>query len=483
MVTDLVCRNILGANNISKFNLLNIMNDFFKNVQYGDIFLQDCNKELFTLENNKFIENFFSSNCGVGVRSILDNKIGFSNNNNISLNSIINSIKESQSILDSNNNFICKNYNFDNNIKRKYVYNFISPINIKNSKSKIDFLFYLNNYIKKKDKRINYISLKLLSIFEYILVVSTDNIFVGDVRPLISLFIKIHIEDNNKTGIGYSGYGGRYSYDKFLSLDVNFSLVKYYANLAFNMAFNNLHANYPPAMEMPVVLGPGCTGILLHEAVGHGLEGDFNRKNISLFKDCMNKKVASELCTVVDNGSLNEYRGSLNIDDEGVLVKKNILIKNGILVSYMLDKFNANLMKLKTTGNARRESYSCLPIPRMTNTYLLSGESSFEDIINSVDYGIYITSLGSGQVDITSGNFVFFILESFLIKNGKITNPLKGVTLIGSSIDVMNKIIMIGNDLKFDSGIGTCFKDGQGVPVCVGQPTVKISSMIVGGVN
>lgn len=246
---------------------------------------------------------------------------------------------------------------------------------------------------------------------------------------------------------------------------------------------NNLYAINAPSGLFPIVLGSGSPGILLHEAVGHGLESDFIRKGISVYSNLINKKVASNLCTVVDDSTLLNLRGSLNIDDEGIYGQKTVLIENGILKSFILDKFNAKLMNLKSTGNARRESYAFLPIPRMTNTFLLNGSSNFFDLINSIDYGVYIANLSSGQVDITSGKFVFTILEGYLIKKGKISSPIKSATLIGSIIDIMNNVSMVANDFSFDCGSGLCGKDGQNIPVSVGQPSLKIDSMIIGGLN
>ncbi len=482
---DVVCKNILDLNSISRITLLNLMEEFSDvNIDYGDIFLQDSFYEEFCLENNSLINNSLKFIQGVGVRVISQNKTGFSHSNNINLDSIYNSIKKCKGILKKNCFSKKKKIVIRDNFYNNQVYSCKPCIDVNLGREKVEFLFNLYNIIKKKDRRINYISLKFINNLEYVLILSTDGIFAADIRPLIYLSIKVHIESNHNKGIGISGGGGRYSFHEFLSQQYqNISLTEYWAEKAAVMSINNLNAVYPPAGKMPIVMGPGLTGILLHEAVGHGLEGDFNRKGISLFKNLIGKKVASDLCTIVDDGTIKQNRGSLNIDDEGVFSKKTVLIKHGILKSYMLDKLNARLMGLHTTGNARRMSYAHLPIPRMTNTFLMPHKYDYNDIISTVKYGLYIVSLSGGQVDISSGNFVFNVLESFLIKNGKLNVPLKGVTLIGSSIEIMKKITMIGSDFEFDSGVGTCFKDGQGIPVGVGQPTIKIDDMIVGGVN
>ncbi len=477
----IIYKSILEKNNLSELDLLNFISDLpCSSKYYSDIYLQDCINESWLLEDNEIKSSTLDIINGVGIRVIKDDNTFFSYSNNISFKSILNIIKKIKSI--GFNDLIYKKHKmcFLPNIISYYSYK--SPTVSSLSKSKIDLLFYLNNYIKKKDKRINYISLNLFSSYDIILVISTDNIFIGDVRPLINLSIKIKLENNFLQELGYSSGGGRYSYDEFINKSYNnIPFVEYLSDEAIRIGVNNLKAINAPSGNIPVVLGAGWPGVLLHEAVGHGLEGDFIRKKISVYYNSLGKKVASNLCTIIDNGTLFGKRGTLNIDDEGTVCSKNILIYKGILRSYMLDKLNAKLMNLYTTGNARRESYAHLPIPRMTNTYMLPGKYKFNDIIDSVDYGIYIVSLSSGQVDITSGKFVFTILEGYLINNGIIGNSIKNATLIGSSIDIMNKISMVSDDLKFDSGSGMCGKDGQNIPVGIGQPSLKIDSMIVGG--
>ncbi len=483
MFTDIVYDSILNKNNILDKNLYDMVSSLScKNIDYGDIYFQNSIYESLFLEE-KIIKNYLINHKdGVGVRIVSGDKTSFSYSNKISVKSIFDSINKVKSIYNNVlNKKRCKLSFFS--LKNSFYEN-KSPVNYLFNKKKIDLLLYLDNYIRNIDSRINYVSLNLNSSYDIILILSTDGVFIGDVRPLINLSIRVQLENKGYCDFGISGGGGRYSFDTLLSKCYNnFSLVEYWANEAVRIGINNLYADFAPAGSFPIILGSGWPGVLLHEAVGHGLEGDFIRKNISLYSNLMNKKISSDLCTVIDDGTIYGLRGSLNIDDEGVPTKKNILIKDGILNSYMLDKLNARLLNLSSTGNARRDSYCSLPLPRMTNTYLLPGKNCFSDLLNSIDYGIYIVNLSGGQVDITSGKFVFTILEGYLIKNGKISSPIKGATLIGSSIDIMNKISMISNDLKFDNGMGNCGKDGQNIPVSVGQPSLKIDSMIIGGIN
>jgi TldD protein len=294
---------------------------------------------------------------------------------------------------------------------------------------------------------------------------------------MVRVSVSVIVEHNGRTEQASSGGGGRYDYRYF----IDHNLAELYTKEAIRQALVALESKSAPAGNMPVILGPGWPGVLLHEAIGHGLEGDFNRKGSSVFTDRVGEQIASEKCTVVDNGTLANRRGSLTIDDEGTPTQNNILIKDGILKGYLFDKLNARLMGEQTTGNARRESYAHIPMPRMTNTYMLNGNDNLEDMIASVDHGIYAVNFDGGQVDITSGKFVFSANEAYLIKNGKIKHPIKGATLIGSGDDVLKNISMVSNDLKLDSGVGVCGKDGQSVPVGVGQPSLKIEGLTIGG--
>lgn len=320
-------------------------------------------------------------------------------------------------------------------------------------------------------------------VYEEVLVAATDGTLAADIRPLVRLSISVLAEKNGRRERGSAGGGGRCGYDYFFEPENGEMRAYQYAREAVRQALVNLEAIDAPAGMMPVVLGAGWPGVLLHEAVGHGLEGDFNRKGSSAFSGKIGQKVASEHCTIVDDGTMMNRRGSLSIDDEGTPTQCTMLIEKGILKGYMQDKLNARLMGVAPTGNGRRESFSSLPMPRMTNTYMLAGDYDPQEIIASVKKGVYAPNFGGGQVDITSGKFVFSASEAYLIENGKITAPIKGATLIGNGPEAMQQVSMVGNDLALDKGVGVCGKDGQSVPVGVGQPTLKLDEMTVGGTN
>ena len=347
-------------------------------------------------------------------------------------------------------------------------------------------LHQVEAHARQVDSRVSQVIVSLSGVHEKILVAASDGTYGTDIRPLVRLNCSVLVEENGKRERASAGGGARTDYSYFFELENNGSgqgKARYltYAEEAVRQALVNLVAVDAPAGTFPVVLGAGWPGVLLHEAVGHGLEGDFNRKGSSAFSGKIGQQVASTLCTIVDDGTMENRRGSVSIDDEGTPGQYNTLIENGILKGYMQDKHNAELMGVKPTGNGRRESYAHLPMPRMTNTYMLAGESSPEDIIKSVKKGIYAPNFAGGQVDITSGKFVFTSSEAYLIENGEITTPIKGATLIGSGPEAMKKVSMVGNDLKLDAGVGVCGKDGQSVPVGVGQPTLKIDEMTIGG--
>jgi TldD protein len=327
------------------------------------------------------------------------------------------------------------------------------------------------------DSRIEQVIISLSSNQDLVLVAASDGTLAADVRPLVRLNVSVILEQDGRREQGYSGGGARADLNYFLAGDIPLQ----FAREAVRQAVVQLEASAAPAGMMPVVLGPGWPGILLHEAVGHGLEGDFNRKGTSAFSGRVGEKVASELCTIVDDGTMQNRRGSLAVDDEGTPGQYNVLVENGVLKGYMQDKLNAGLMGVAPTGNGRRESYAHMPMPRMTNTYMLAGPHDHDDIIASVDKGLYAPNFGGGQVDITSGKFVFSASEAYLIENGKVTTPVKGAMLIGDGPEVLTRISMVGNNLGFDTGVGTCGKEGQSVPVGVGQPTLKIDELTVGG--
>jgi TldD protein len=317
----------------------------------------------------------------------------------------------------------------------------------------------------------------LSGLHDVVLVADSDGRLSGDVRPLVRLNVTVLAEQDGRRENGTAGGGGRHGYEVFMEADRGLE----YAREAVRQAVLKLDAVPAPAGTMPVVLGPGWPGVLLHEAIGHGLEGDFNRKGTSAFSGRLGERVASPLCTIVDDGAMAGRRGSLSIDDEGTVTQQNTLIERGVLKGYMQDKLNARLMGVPPTGNGRRESYAHLPMPRMTNTYMLAGPHDPEEIIRSVDRGLYAVNFGGGQVDITSGKFVFSASEAYLIENGRVTRPVKGATLIGNGPEVLKQVSMVGDDLALDSGIGVCGKEGQSVPVGVGQPTLKVDALTVGG--
>lgn len=339
----------------------------------------------------------------------------------------------------------------------------------------------IDAYIRSKEPLVQEVSVSISGEYDQILVAATDGTYAGDVRPLVRLSVSVLVQRGDKRERGSAGGGGRYGYQAFLQQDGDKTVALHFADEAIRQALVNLDADEAPAGTMPIVLGAGWPGVLLHEAVGHGLEGDFNRKESSVFSGKLGQKVTSDLCTIVDDGTLKDLRGSLNIDDEGVPGQYNTLIENGVLKGYMQDKHNAGLMGVAPTGNGRRESYAHLPMPRMTNTYMLPGEHTPEEIISTIKKGLYAPNFGGGQVDITSGKFVFSASEAYLIEDGKITRPVKGATLVGSGIEAMQQVSMVGNDLAIDKGVGVCGKAGQSLPVGVGQPTLKLNAITVGG--
>lgn len=472
-----VNKNLLLNNNIKIYHLYEILEDISKkNIDYSDIYFQFKRSESWTIENKNIKDSSYFKTQGVGVRAVYKEQTGFSYSNKIDVDSIRENSIIASNIVNSMKTKKIKNFKITQN---KLPYSHINPLNHHNSQEKIDLLFRIDKYARNFDKRVKEVIANISGEYDQILIASSDGVLATDVRPMVKVSITVQVESSGKCEKGFNGGGGRYSY-KFLKDNLE-SLVDIWTEKAVTSALINLSSVNAPAGVTTLVLGPGWPGILLHEAVGHGLEADFNRKRISIFKDKIGTQVASNLCTIVDDGTLFSKRGSLAIDDEGTCSQYNILIEKGILKKYMQDKLNARIMDTDPTGNARRESYAHLPIPRMTNTYMLPGNNKPEDIIKSVNNGIYASNFNGGQVDITSGNFVFFTSEAFLIKNGKIDKPIKSAMIIGSCIDVMKQISMIGNDLSLDNGLGICGKEGQNVPVSVGQPTIKIDNITIGG--
>ncbi|QCI19956.1 MAG: metalloprotease TldD [Buchnera aphidicola (Brevicoryne brassicae)] len=481
MTFELVTESLLTANNINHQDLFVSLEELCKRkIDYGDLYFQSHLHESWFLENGIIKEGNYHSDQGVGVRAIQGETTGFAYADQISKESLIKSTNMANSIIFSKGGGKTKTLS-----KKKIIpfYTNMNPLKKISSREKNDLLYRANHIARSVDHRVVEVNVTLTGSYEQILIASTDGNLASDIRPLVYCSISVLVEDHGKRERGRSGGSSRTDYDFFLKKDDLSREVRidYWSREAVRIALLNLSSKEAPSGTFPVVLGSGWPGVLLHEAVGHGLEGDFNRRRTSIFTGMIGKKVASELCTIIDDGTIQDQRGSLTIDDEGTPGQYNILIEKGILKKYMQDKLNARLMGTKSTGNARRESYSCLPMPRMTNTYMLSGTSKIEDIIKSVDYGIYAVNFSGGQVDITSGQFVFSTSEAYLIQEGKVSIPIKNTTLIGSGLEVMQKISMVGNDLKMDQGMGVCGKDGQNVPVGIGQPSIKLDSLTIGG--
>ncbi|WP_343187648.1 metalloprotease TldD [Buchnera aphidicola (Periphyllus koelreuteriae)] len=476
----IVKNKILYKNNISTNDIFSILSDISeKKIHYSDIYFQSKMNESWILENKIIKNGFYNFNKGIGLRAIYKEMTGFAYTDQINILGLQKICKSVKNILNKK-----KIYNNEKFIKNnnKSFYGFQNPLYSLSNKKKINILNQVNFFSRNYDSRVSKVTACLSGSYEYILIASTDGILSADIRPLVSLRISVLSENKGKREIGTSSGGIRGTYKYFLKINKNgISNLRSLSEEAARISILNLSSKEAPSGSFPVILGPGCPGVLLHEAVGHGLEGDFNRKKLSVYSNKINTKIASNLCTVIDDGTKKNFRGSISIDDEGTPGKYNILIKKGILKKYLQDKFNASLTNTISTGNARRESYAYLPIPRMTNTYMLSGNSTFKEMIESVEYGIYAVNFTGGQVDITSGEFVFSTSEAYLIKKGKIVYPIKNVTLIGSGLSVMNKISMVGNDLVINNGSSICVKDGQEIPVCVGQPTIKIDNLTIGG--
>jgi len=445
-----------------------------KNIDYADLYFQSTYSEAWVMENGIIKSGSFDMDRGVGVRAISGEKTGFAYADDILMPALEQAANAARSIAKQGEGQAVQAFH---KTRGNELYQPVNPVNSFSEQDKVALLQRVETYIRAKDTRIVQVNLSLAGVYETVLIMNSDGHVAGDVRPLVRFNISLVLEANGKRETGYAGGGGRYDYTHFMKSNIVFE----YADEALRHALINLDAIDAPAGSMTVVLGPGWPGVLLHEAVGHGLEGDFNRKGISAYSGRMGQAVASSLCTIVDDGTIPNARGSLNIDDEGTATQKNVLIENGILKNYMMDKRNAKLMGVKSTGNGRRESYADLVMPRMTNTYMLPGKSTPDEIIASVGKGLYAVNFGGGQVDITSGKFVFSASEAYLIENGKIGPAVKGATLIGNGPDVLMKVSMVGNDLRLDTGVGVCGKDGQNVPVGVGQPTLKVDELTVGG--
>ncbi len=465
---------LLSDHSITKGKVSNLISNLSETGgDYSDLYFQYSVSESWLLDDGIVKDGSFHISHGVGVRCVKDDKTGFSYSDDLNINAIENAISFAKGVTDDSKNGVIKPI-----VQTKYTpkYHSKNPLDSLTSKVKVDLLRQINS-IARKDLKVTQVSASLAGSYTEVLIASSDGVYQTDYRPMIRLTVTVIIEHEGRNEQGTRGGGGRYDYSYIIENDS----AETYTKEALRLAHVALNAKEAPAGMMPVILGSGWPGVLLHEAIGHGLEGDFNRKGSSVFSNRIGEKVANDICTIVDNGTIENRRGSLTMDDEGTPTQETVLIENGILKQYMFDKLNARLMGVPSTGNARRESYAHIPMPRMTNTYMLNGEDEFDDMISSVEDGVYAKNFDGGQVDITSGKFVFSANEAYLIKNGKIDSPIKGATLIGSGDEVLHQISMVGNDLSLDPGIGTCGKDGQSVPVGVGQPSLKIDMITVGG--
>jgi len=449
-----------------------------RQIDLADLYFQSSYHESWMLEDGIVKEGSYNIERGVGVRAISGEKTGFAYSDDISPDALTKAANAAKGIAHAGKSGQVQAFKRSKPVD---VYQAVDPLASLPQEQKIKLLHEVEAHARSQDKRVTQVIVSLSGVYEKVLVAASDGTYATDIRPLVRLNCSVLVEDNGKRERGSAGGGARTDYSYFFEPEAGKARYLAYAEEAVRQALVNLVAIDAPAGLLSVVLGAGWPGVLLHEAVGHGLEGDFNRKGSSAFSGKVGQQVTSEHCTIVDDGTLANRRGSLNIDDEGTPAQYNVLIEKGILKGYMQDKHNAALMGVEPTGNGRRESYAHLPMPRMTNTYMLPGEHSPEDIIKSVKKGIYAPHFAGGQVDITSGKFVFTSSEAYLIENGEITSPVKGATLIGSGPEAMQKVSMVGNDLELDAGVGVCGKDGQSVPVGVGQPTLKIDEMTIGG--
>ena len=467
---------IINKSDLSHQTILKYLDEIKNNsVDYADIYFQYSKNEFWSLEDGVVKNGSYSIDQGVGVRSISGEKTAFTYSDDIS-NSALKSAVCAINSMHTNGKGSIYQLPKNNIPSQKYIND--DPTQSIENNEKIEILEKIDKLAKNLSPLVSKVSASLASSFDVILIQNNFGQLVEDVRPLVRLSVSVIVESKGKREQGSSGGGGRYSLNYF-----DDEILTKYTKEAVDSALINLEADASPAGSMTVVLGSGWPGILLHEAIGHGLEGDFNRKGTSAFSNKMGQQVAAKGIHIVDDGTIDGRRGSLNVDDEGNATKNTTLIKDGKLVGYIQDAQNAKLMNMEVTGNGRRESYAHLPMPRMTNTYMLNGNHTKEEIIKSVKNGLYANNFGGGQVDITSGKFVFSASEAYLIKDGRISHPVKGATIIGNGPDILKQVSMVGNDLSLDSGVGTCGKDGQSVPVGVGQPTLKIDNIVVGGTN
>ncbi len=478
-VSDLTRALILEPNGLTPDILGSALGQVMSHggIDSADFYFQASHYESWSLEDGIVKDGSFGIEQGVGVRAISGERTGFAYSDEMTMPAVEQAARTVRAIARSGQSASAK---MPGRMEvGRSLYRPIDPLGTLGEQEKLRLMESVDAEARRLDPRVKQVMVSLASTRDVIMVISSDGTLAADVRPLVRMSVSVVVEDKGRRETGSSGGGGRVGYEHFVDQQRGLG----YAREAVRHALVNLDAVDAPAGSMMVVLGPGWPGVLLHEAVGHGLEGDFNRKGSSAFAGRLGERVASPLCTVVDDGTLVGRRGSLNIDDEGTTTQCTTLIENGVLKGYLQDKLNARLMGMTPTGNGRRESYAHLPLPRMTNTYMLAGAHTHEEIIASVKKGLYAANFGGGQVDITSGKFTFSASEAYLIEDGKLTRPVRGATLIGNGPDVLNRVSMVGNNLKLDEGVGSCGKEGQSIPVGVGQPTLRVDGITVGGTS
>ena len=475
---DTATETLLKPSNLDVPALQSVLGNIMTHeVDYADLYFQYSRAESWGLEEGQVKSGNFSIDQGVGVRAVSGEKTAFAYSDDINLPALQQAADATKAIANMGaDSFEANKTGIIQSVSAPQLYIPQDPIASLSAEAKVKLLERLEAYARKIDPRITQVMASIAGEYEVIMVARHDGLMAADVRPLVRLSINVIAESNGRREQGSAGGGGRFDYAYFTD-----EVLQDYAQKAVHQALINLDARPAPAGNMTVVLGAGWPGILLHEAIGHGLEGDFNRKGSSAFAGKIGQRVAAAGVTVVDDGTISNRRGSLSLDDEGNPTQRTVLIEDGILRGYIQDSLNSRLMNMPLTGNARRQSYAHIPMPRMTNTYMLNGNVPPEEIIKSVKKGLYAANFGGGQVDITSGKFVFSAAEAYMIEDGKITYPVKGATLIGNGPDVLTRVSMIGNDMALDTGVGTCGKEGQSVPVGVGQPTLRIDGLTVGG--
>ncbi len=474
---EIARETLLNPYSLTESSIETVFGDIMTHdADYADLYFQYSRSEGWSLEEGRVKSGSFNIDQGVGVRVVSGEKTAFAYSDDISLPALRDAAIATRSIARVGGNGTAKPKVKNTSSRAASLYTPNDPVSSFSDADKVRILERLEQFARAIDPRVKEVMGRLSGEYEVVMVARHDGVTAADVRPLVHIGLTIIAEQNGRREQGHTGGGGRYDYHYFTD-----DVLRTIAAAGVREALINLEARPAPAGQMTVVLGAGWPGILLHEAIGHSLEGDFNRKGSSVFSGRIGERIAADDVTVVDDGTIQDRRGSLNIDDEGNPSQRNVLIENGVLKGYMQDSLNARLMKTAVTGNARRESYAHIPMPRMTNTYMLAGKRSKDEIVASIKRGLYAVNFGGGQVDTTSGKFVFSASEAYMVENGKILYPVVGATLIGNGIESLKHITMIGNDMQLDSGVGVCGKEGQSVPVGVGQPTLMIEGLTVGG--